>query len=141
MRHVAQLRVAVLALALAAPARAQSRDPDPWLARDKAAHAAVSAGIAAGTYTLSAALLDARGHSLVLAAGITVAVGAGKETLDLAGTGDPSWKDFTWDVIGMTAGLAVAWSIDLLVRGVSDRHPLFGAPRAHTAWRPFVVSF
>ncbi len=108
---------------------ARAGDPDPWLGTDKALHFGVSAGIAAGSYAASAAVLEARGHALLLAGGVTLAVGAGKEALDLAGFGDPSWKDFVADVAGTIVGLAVAWSVDLLVRGVSDKHPLLGAPR------------
>jgi len=47
----------------------------------------------------------------------------------MAGAGSPSWKDFTWDAIGTLVGLALGWSIDLLVRGASDRRPMFGTPR------------
>jgi putative lipoprotein len=115
---------------------AASSDPDPWFGRDKALHFSVSAGIAMGSYAVAASLLDARGHALLVAGGFTLAVGAGKETLDLTGFGDPSWKDFTWDAIGTLSGLVVAWGIDLLVRGVGDRHPLFEAPRRSLARMP-----
>ena len=111
------------------PARAADPDPDPWLGTDKALHFGVSAGIAAGSYAVSTAVLDARGHALLVASGVTLAAGAGKEMLDLAGFGTPSWKDFVADVAGMVVGLAVAWSVDLVVRGVDERHPLLRAPR------------
>ena len=26
--------------------------------------------------------------------------------------GDPSWRDFTWDVVGTTTGVLVGWLID-----------------------------
>jgi putative lipoprotein len=121
------------ALALSSPtrpARAADPDPDPWIAKDKALHFSFSAVIAGTSYAAGAALFDARGHALLAAGGVTLAVGAGKELLDLAGYGDPSWKDFAADVAGTIVGLAIAWSIDLLVRGVDDRtQPLFTAPR------------
>ena len=41
--------------------------------------------------------------------------------------GDPSWKDFTWDAIGVVAGLAIAWGVDLLLGGVDAAHPALGA--------------
>ncbi|MCW5837526.1 MAG: hypothetical protein KIS78_34355 [Labilithrix sp.] len=120
----------VLALAVFASSAADAADRDPWLAKDKALHFGVSAGIAGGTYAASAALFEARGHALVAAAGVTLAIGAGKEALDLAGFGAPSWRDFAADVAGTLVGLAVAWSVDLLVRGVGEHRPLLLAPRA-----------
>lgn len=125
----------------ASPARAADPDPDPWLGTDKALHFGVSAGIAAGSYAASAAIFDARGHALLVAGGVTLAVGAGKEMLDLAGYGTPSWKDFVADVAGTIVGLAVAWGVDLLVRGVDEQHPLLRAPREPTsASRPSALS-
>jgi len=121
------------------PAAAADPDPDPWLATDKTLHFGVSAGIAAASYAASAAIFDARGHALLVAGGISLAAGAGKELLDLAGYGTPSWKDFVADMAGTVVGLAIAWSVDLLVRGVSDRHPLFLAPRDATT-TPSVTS-
>lgn len=127
--------MALLAVAVASPssARAADPDPDPWLGRDKLAHFGVSAGIAAAGYGVGAALVDARGHALLLGGGLALGVGIGKELLDLSGRGDPSWKDLTWDVMGTASGLAVAWAVDLLVRGVSSSHPLFVAPRVERA--------
>jgi putative lipoprotein len=124
----------VLAVTLAfcsvvSPARAADPDPDPWFGRDKALHFGVSAGIAGGTYAIGASVLEARGHALLVASGVTLAAGAGKELLDLAGYGTPSWRDFAADVAGMIVGLAVAWSLDLVVRGVDEQQrPLFRAP-------------
>lgn len=116
----------LVALTLSRPAHA---DPDPWIAKDKALHFGVSAGIAAGSYAVSASFFEARGHALLTAGGVTLAIGACKELADLAGYGDPSWKDFVADIAGTAVGLAIAWSIDLLVRGVGDEHPLFVLPK------------
>jgi len=45
-------------------------------------------------------------------------LGGGKELWDLTGHGDPSWRDFTWDVLGTAVGVALAASVDaLLSRG------------------------
>lgn len=136
MRPRAPLATALAAVLVAAPARAA--DPDPWLAPDKALHFGVSAGISAGSYAASAALFASRGHALLAAGGVTLAAGAAKEALDLAGFGTPSWKDFVWDVAGTLVGLGLAWSVDLVVRGAGDRHPLLAAP---TARSPLVVTF
>jgi putative lipoprotein len=115
---------------------ANAADPDPWLAKDKALHFGVSAAIAGGSYVPAAALFEARGHALLVAGGVALAAGVGKEVLDFTGYGTPSWKDLTADVAGTIVGLALAWSIDLLVRGVSDEHPLFRAPNAPRAPSP-----
>jgi putative lipoprotein len=118
---------ASLALLGATPA-ARAADPDPWISRDKALHFDVTAGIAAVGYGVSAAWLvpDARWKSLAIGGGVALSAGAAKELLDLAGLGDPSWKDFAWDAFGTLAGLALAWGIDLAVGGVSHAHPALG---------------
>ena len=93
----------------------------------------MSAGIAAAGYGISAGwLVDARWKALAIGGGLALAAGTGKELLDLTHVtgGDPSWKDFTWDVIGTVAGLAIAWGMDLLLGGVSSQRPLFAAPAA-----------
>lgn len=123
------IAVTVAWLALAPePARAASPDDDPWLGADKAKHFAVSAGLAAGGYGVATALVDARGHALLLGGGVAFGVGIAKELADLAGFGDPSWKDLTWDAIGSASGVALAYGVDLLVRGVGPAHSLLVAP-------------
>jgi len=124
----ARILIATAAL-LALPSAASAADPDPWLGKDKALHFGASSLIAAGGYTIGAFVFDARGHALIAGAALAAAAGIGKETLDLAGYGDPSWKDLAWDGVGMVAGLAVAWGVDLIARGVSEKHPLILAPR------------
>jgi putative lipoprotein len=137
--------IAVAALTLLSSAPARAADPDPWFGRDKALHFGASVVIAAGGYGAGAIAFDARSHALLLGGGLALVAGIGKETLDLAGFGDPSWRDLTWDVIGTVAGLAVAWSVDLVVRGASDRHPLLGPPHVSgpgvSAPSMFVVAF
>jgi putative lipoprotein len=123
------IATAVLLTAAASSAPARAADPDPWFGKDKALHFAASGAIAAGGYTAGALLFDARGHALVLGASLALGAGIAKEALDLTGYGDPSWRDLTWDVIGTTTGVAAAWAIDLMIRGVSDGHPLLVAPR------------
>lgn len=101
----------LLALALApCPVWAESRDL--WLGPDKPLHFAFSAGIAAGGYGLGAVLFDDVSSRLLLGAGLSLAAGAGKELYDATGAGTPSWKDFTWDVLGAATGLLVSWAID-----------------------------
>lgn len=121
----------VVSLAVASTSHARAQDSDPWISRDKAFHFDVSAGVAAVGYAGSAAyLVDARWKALALGGGAAIALGAAKEGWDALGYGDPSWKDFAWDVVGAVAGLAIAWGMDLALGGVDRDHPALGSPRA-----------
>jgi putative lipoprotein len=115
-------------LVAVSPETGHAAESDPWLGRDKALHFAASSTVAAGGYAVGAAVFDARGHALIFGGALATAAGIGKELLDLAGLGDPSWKDLAWDAIGTTTGLAIAWGMDLLVRGVGDKRPLLISP-------------
>jgi putative lipoprotein len=129
MRGALSLLALVASTACAGAARAD--DADPWIARDKALHFDVSAGLAAAGYGVSAGwVVDARWKALALGGGVALAAGAAKELADATGIihGDPSWRDFAWDAIGVAAGLAIAWSVDLLLGGVDRAHPALGAP-------------
>lgn len=95
-------------------AHAQSQQsPDPWFGQDKALHFSISAAISAGSYALAIPLWDEPLARVSFAASIGLSAGIAKELLDLAGYGDPSWRDFTWDVIGVALGTAVLWLFDL----------------------------
>jgi putative lipoprotein len=120
--------LASLATLTTAPRHARAADPDPWFGRDKALHFGVSTVLAAGAYGVMTTQFRARYPPLLIAGGFTLAIGAGKEGLDALGFGDPSWKDFTWDVIGTLVGLSAAWGLDLAFRGVGPNAPLFEAP-------------
>jgi putative lipoprotein len=98
-------------------AGARAAEPDPWFGADKALHFAVSAGVAGAGYGVTTAFASDRWKALTVGAGAALAVGALKEGYDAAGSGDPSWKDFGWDVIGAAVGLAIAWGIDAGVHG------------------------
>jgi putative lipoprotein len=89
-----------------------SADADPWFARDKALHFAGSTFIAGGAYA-SAAALDVPDDGRLWVGGLTaLGAGAGKELWDLAGHGDPSWRDLAWDGLGTATGLVTAWWVD-----------------------------
>lgn len=119
---------ACFALVLSLASRpAAASDSDPWFGPDKAAHFGVSMGLAAGGYAAASPWLESRGERALVGGAFSLTLGAGKELWDLAGHGDPSWRDFTWDVIGTTAGLALAVGIDALVSRGKD------APAQHTA--------
>ena len=110
-------------------------DPDPWWGRDKALHFTVAGAIAGVGYGVGTAFLDHRWQCAVFGGGLAVGAGAAKELLDMTGTGDPSWKDFTWDVNGAAVGLGVAIAIDALVR------PRDASSPSSTATTPLLVRF
>jgi putative lipoprotein len=126
MKRLALTAPLALALSLASRPAAAS-DPDPWFGPDKALHFGVSLGLAAGGYAASSPWLDSPGERALAGGAFSLTLGAGKELWDLAGHGDPSWRDFTWDVLGTAAGVALALGVDALVRTGKD------APAQHTA--------
>jgi putative lipoprotein len=125
IRRLAGCALAAAIVAASAPALADPPDADPWLGRDKALHFGACAGISSAGYGLAALSGADLRTRIVFGAGSAILVGAVKEVRDLAGFGDPSWKDFTWDVIGAVVGVGIAVAIDLVVQKVS-------APRAAT---------
>ena len=107
------------------PAESFAADDDPWTSTDKVIHYGVSAGIAAGGYTVGVFVFEPRAYALALGAGVATVAGVGKELADLGGYGNASWKDLAWDGLGMVTGLGLAWGVDLLIRGISASHPAF----------------
>jgi len=108
-----------LTLALSASPAAAS-DPDPWFGPDKALHFGVSAGLSAGGYAALSPWLESRSERALGGAAFSLTLGAGKELWDLTGHGDPSWRDFTWDVLGTALGVALAVGVDALVSREKD---------------------
>ncbi|HVU05103.1 MAG TPA: hypothetical protein VHE30_25310 [Polyangiaceae bacterium] len=110
-------RAVLSALALAATLlpRAAHAEEDRWFGSDKALHFGVSAGLGAGGYAASALFLEPRYARVLAGSAFSLTLGAGKELYDLSGHGDPSWKDFTWDVVGTAVGVGVALLVDLAV--------------------------
>ena len=113
MRNRFTLALALLVAVSAAPRLARAEDSDPWWGKDKALHFGISTGIAAGTYAGSTLVFDKRWQRATTAAGVTITIGAAKEGWDAMGHGDPSFKDFTWDVAGAAVGTGLALLIDL----------------------------
>ena len=110
-------------LALSAPllvglgllcASARASDADPWFGPDKALHFGISVVLASGGYAASSPWLESRNGRAAAGGTFSLTLGASKELWDLSGHGDPSWRDFTWDVIGTAVGVALAASIDAL---------------------------
>ncbi len=78
-------------------------------------------GLAAGGYGASALLLEPRWQRAVAGGTFSLALGGGKELYDLSGHGDPSLKDFTWDVVGTAVGLGVALLVDAALSSDSPK--------------------
>jgi putative lipoprotein len=102
---------------LLSTATASAADDDPFFGRDKALHFVAAGSVAGAGYAVTTAFTDDRWKAFAIGGGAAVAAGALKEGLDAAGLGDPSWKDFAWDVFGAAAGLGVAWVIDVAAHG------------------------
>jgi putative lipoprotein len=96
-------------------ARAQQQDTDPWFGRDKALHFTASASIAVVVYAGASFQTESRVKRVIAAASVALAAGVAKEAWDLSGHGDASWRDLTWDVIGTTTGVLLAYAIDWAV--------------------------
>lgn len=108
------------ALVCGAPrAEAAPPDPDPWFGPDKALHFGVCAGIAGAGYGFTSLATPDIRIRVAFGAGLAITAGAVKEFVDLAGYGDPSWRDFAWDVFGTLVGVGISVAIDFAVRGSS----------------------
>lgn len=114
----------------ARPARAQS---DDWWGRDKLWHAGLSAAVGAGGYGAASLFTASRPLRLTIGAGTAILAGTGKELYDLTGHGDPSWRDFTWDLVGTATGTGIAFLIDLLLRPEPGIPPAPQRPQATRA--------
>lgn len=93
--------------------KGHAQEVDPWWGRDKAAHVTVSVGLSALTYGLVRSQTDRRELAAASGLGVSILAGAAKEALDLAGVGNPSWRDFAWDAIGAALGVLVSLGVDL----------------------------
>lgn len=98
-------------------AEGTSPDPDPWFGPDKALHFGTSFALASGGYALGVATNDERWAGLLVGGGLALGLGATKESLDAAGLGVPSWRDFAWDCLGTALGLGVSLAFDAALRG------------------------
>jgi putative lipoprotein len=105
-------RALVLAVALLLASQARAQDQDPWFGRDKALHFGVSAGLAAGIYFATALETDHVRTRAAAAIILTLTAGVMKEAWDLAGPGDASWRDLTWDFVGTMTGVLFAYGIE-----------------------------
>ena len=107
--------VFLVVLGFAGRARGQQADPvenDPWFGHDKALHFAASASLAVVGYAGASLATEHRPTRVVVAASFALGLGIAKEVWDLSGHGDASWRDLTWDVVGTTTGVLVAYAVD-----------------------------
>ncbi len=120
----------------------QNARADEWLGKDKALHFGASAILAGGAYGVSALVLEPRWARVTVAASVALAAGAAKELYDLAGHGDPSWKDFSWDVLGTAFGVGAALLVDWAIRGNHEPHStVTAAPQAFVAPGGLLIRF
>lgn len=106
----------VMLLPGAAAGKPPAPDPDPWFGPDKQLHFALSTMITGAGYGTSALFTDQIAARVALGAGLGLTAGATKELLDLAGLGDPSWKDLAWDAMGTAVGVWIAITLDVATR-------------------------
>ncbi|MFW6050098.1 MAG: hypothetical protein ACODAU_02920 [Myxococcota bacterium] len=112
-RAAPQAVAALAAVAFLAPSPARAED-DPWWGRDKGIHFGVGAALALGGWAAGIGLFDEPPPRFVLGATVSVVASIGKELHDWTGRGHPSWRDFTWGLLGTGVGLLLAWAIDAL---------------------------
>ncbi|MCA9620657.1 MAG: hypothetical protein KC731_16655 [Myxococcales bacterium] len=125
LRRKTTAMVCAVALLWAPGAAAQSApspDPDPWFGTDKALHFSAGfvlgvGGYALGAGTLGGGTLDSRLAGALLGTGIVAAIGGAKEGIDATGVGDPSIKDFVWDMVGGLLGIGISLTFDAALRG------------------------
>lgn len=110
------LAFALAALLLAALLLAPSSAAADGLRRDDRLHFGVSLGLGAGAYALSVPLVEPPWARATIGATFALLVGVAKELRDLAGYGDPEWRDLGFDVLGTATGVLFAWALDRLVQ-------------------------
>lgn len=121
LRWSAVLAVVLCLLCGATTAHAQAAGSgDSWWGRDKALHFSFSAAISVGSYALAIPIWEDPVPRAVFAASLGLGAGVAKELYDLAGYGDPSYRDLAWDVLGVTLGTFLSLLIDLCLRDDSS---------------------
>ncbi len=81
---------------------------DRWLSEDKFEHIFVSAFLVGTAYYLSRCEFKSTERKAnQVAAGVSLSIGVSKELYDLAGGGNPSFKDILADVIGVVIGILI----------------------------------
>jgi putative lipoprotein len=94
---------------------------DPWWGPDKALHFSIAALLAGGGYALGSLVTDDKVGRVALGVDLALSAALAKEAADEAGLGTPSWRDFTWGVLGTGLGVSVSLVIDLATPKSSPR--------------------
>ncbi len=81
---------------------------DRWLAPDKVKHFFVAAFVQSASFGGMRAAGMSKSSSLAGATALTAGVSIGKEIHDRQTGGVVSFKDLTWDALGMAAGAALS---------------------------------
>jgi uncharacterized protein YfiM (DUF2279 family) len=121
------LGVAMTVIFVTAPDLSYASEPSGG---DKALHFGVSLALASTGYWLGADLIGGSIAPWLLGGGLAVAAGVGKELWDLSGRGSADWWDLAFDLLGVAAGLLLAWGIHRVVRRIR------GALRQSAAFAP-----
>lgn len=114
-----------LALVVVIASAANAQVGDEWLGPDKALHFTASAGIAGVTWAGVTFVSDELWVRVVTSTAVALAAGLGKELLDLAGLGQPSWKDLAWDALGTFTSVVTALLLDRLLVEPLGRIPVW----------------
>jgi putative lipoprotein len=85
---------------------------DDWWGEDKLLHFGVSMLLASGGYAASSFVLEEPWQRALAGGAFALSLGVAKEGFDLAGHGDASWKDLTWDGAGTVVGVGFCFSLD-----------------------------
>jgi putative lipoprotein len=120
-----QFVVGALALSvlLAGAVPAAAREPDKWLARDKAEHYSVSLMLGADGYAAMTAFSDRPAIRAAFGASFALSAGIAKELYDQSIGRQLSWRDLTWDALGTATGTIVAWLAHRYLYMSPRRHP------------------
>jgi putative lipoprotein len=100
------LFIALLITASSLASETAKRNTDHWFAGDKYKHFIISAFYSAGAAKIAHRHFEIdRKQSIALGFGFTISLGAAKEIIDFRShKGNPSLKDFIWDIAGALVG-------------------------------------
>ncbi len=119
-----------LVIASSAPAQLQRvRGLDDISGTDKLEHFAANVAVTGGAWAAAGALDAPLWARVVAGAAAGAAVSLGKESLDLAGFGTPSFGDLAYDALGIGAGVGFALAAEAVLTRVGVE------PRRGTASR------
>ncbi len=105
--------ITIGAVILGSSLYASGASADEWWGRDKALHGGVSFALAAAGYVGASPWLSRWEDRAAAGFAFSFSLGLAKEGYDLAGYGDPSAKDLTWDAGGAILGALACAALDV----------------------------